>query len=92
MKILRKSDDKISFVIRFNKNELQVVDFIIKNDKDFNDNFDISVTSIPNEYSIIQKAIFNSEDCIHYFNHCFASDVIDGLLRTEKIKKIRYAI
>jgi hypothetical protein len=91
LKISISSDQPI-YVIKLNKREQQVIEYIINNDDIFNENFDVINTEHTREYVIIQKSVFTVSDCIKYFNHCFANDMIELSIRSEKIKKIQDVI
>lgn len=89
MKILRESDDYTTFVVKFNKREQEIVEYQVLNDKIFNMNFDIIDTATPNEYVITQKDGFSIGVCKGYLNYVFANEMIDQVIRMEKIKKVK---
>ncbi len=88
MKILRESNDNTTFVVKFNKREQEIVEYQVLKDKIFNKNFDIIDTSVHGEYVITQKDGFSTSICKGYLNYVFANEMIDQVIRAEKIKKV----
>ena len=92
MKVIRKSDDETTYVIKLNKREQQVIEYVINNDDKFNRNFDVFDTESIGEYIIVENSTLPVSYCLEYLNYCFANDMIDLAIRREKIKKIQDAI
>lgn len=92
MKILRESDDYKTIVVKFNKREQEIVEYRVLNDTIFIMNYNIVDTSISNEYIITQKDRFSIADCKSYLNYLFANELIDQMIRVEKINKIKNGI
>ena len=89
MKLIWKSDDGRSLVIRFTKKEIKKVKDVILTDNYFNDNFEFYDVSKPKsiDYLLIQKNNISIDDCIDYLKLCFANDVINSSIKSEKKKK-----
>jgi len=88
MKTIWKSDDEKSYVIKFNKKELKTLVYILATDNSFNLNFEVDNID-ENRYLITQKATVNIVNCLDYLKHCFANEIIDSIIRKEKIKKLK---
>ena len=83
MKIIWRSDNHKDYVIKFNKKEIKVIEYIIKIDEFFIKKFEVhNINST--DYLFVQKNDISIDDCISYLKHCFAKDAIDSLLGLDK--------
>ena len=94
MKILTKSDDDKSFLVRFNKKERELFEYQLLDDEYFRRYFDVLDTSTPSDFVITILPETTSKqyvvsDCIDYLNYVFANDMIKQMVRVEKLNKIK---
>ena len=85
MKLIWKSDDGKSCVVKFTQKELKTVKTLLV-DNYFDMNFEYHDVSKPKsiDYLFIQKNEISVNDCLDYLKLCFANEVINS---TEKPKK-----
>jgi hypothetical protein len=83
MKIIWKSDDEKSYVIKFNKKELKTLVYVLSTDNFFNSKFEVDNID-DSRYLFIQKMDINIGNGIDYLKHCFAKELIDSIIKPEK--------
>ena len=88
MKLLWKSDDGKSCVVKFTQKEFKIVKILVV-DNYFNNNFEAHDVSKPKsiDYLFIQKNEVSIDDCLNYLKHRFVSDVIESTTKSKKTKK-----
>ncbi|MFW6225618.1 MAG: hypothetical protein ACOC3V_01500 [bacterium] len=80
MKIVWASDDKLNYIIRFNKKEINVIGDVISNDKSLNNNFEI--TDIDEQkYLFKQKDNIQLDDCVNFLKLRFAKDIMEDIVK-----------
>ena len=80
MKIIWSSDDKLNYVIKFNKREILVVDEIISSDQLLNDKFEI-INIEEQKYLFKQKDDIEVEDCVNFLKLRFAKDIMEDITK-----------
>ena len=87
MKLIWKSDDGKSCVIKFTQKEFEIVITLLIDDY-FIDNFEAHDVSKSKsiDYLIIQKNNISIDDCVSYLKLRFADDVLDSIEKPKKKK------